>query len=104
MKFLVVKIPLCIPAAAIQLKVSVEEKMKIVALEQKRRVNHIREVCDQWKISGQSLPSYFRPCLFKDSAISRGLQIVSANLDVVFVGRCLFVFVVCTHVFIARFR
>ena len=34
--------------------VSVEEKMKIVALEQKRRVNHIREVCDQWKISGQS--------------------------------------------------
>ena len=34
--------------------VSVEEKMKIVALEQKRRVNHIREVCDQWKKAGQS--------------------------------------------------
>ena len=34
--------------------VSVEENMKIVALEQKRRVNHIREVCDQWKKAGQS--------------------------------------------------
>ena len=34
--------------------VSDEEKMKIVALEQKRRVNHIREVCDQWKKAGQS--------------------------------------------------
>ena len=34
--------------------VSDEEKMKIVAVEQKRRVNHIREVCDQWKKAGQS--------------------------------------------------
>ena len=35
--------------------VSVEQKMKIEALEQKRRVNHIREVCNQWKQkSGQS--------------------------------------------------
>ena len=33
---------------------SVEENLKIVALEQKRRVNHIREVCDQWKKAGQS--------------------------------------------------
>ena len=34
--------------------VSDEEKMKIVALEQKRRVDHIRKVCDQWKKAGQS--------------------------------------------------
>ena len=34
--------------------VSVEQKMKMEALEQKRRVNHIREVCNQWKKSGQS--------------------------------------------------
>ena len=34
--------------------VSVEQKMKMEALEQKRRVNHIREVCDQWKEGGQS--------------------------------------------------
>ena len=33
---------------------SVEEKMKIVASEQKRRVNHIREVCLQWKKTGES--------------------------------------------------
>ena len=34
--------------------VSDEEKMKIVALEQKRRVDHIRKVCDQWKKAGHS--------------------------------------------------
>ena len=32
---------------------SVEKNLKIVASEQKRRVNHIREVCDQWKKAGQ---------------------------------------------------
>ena len=33
---------------------SVEEKMKIVASEQKRRANHIREVCLRWKKAGES--------------------------------------------------